>query len=284
MASSGTGKALAGPGNGTLAELRARGARGGVIRKHRAMVGLHWTPGRVLRAVLLSSATAAGLILLLPLLGRAYTVFYEEVVWWVGLPAGVSTTTYQVGTLLSVPVPYLRLAAPWPQTWHWIMVGGLTALAFVLSFALPARFLPARYFLRFVAMVQTVSLGYFAFTAPPFLYPLPGYTGGMLAAGMAVLVLVPIVLGFAFYIFDHDLGRQVLFTLAVIGHMALLLPLQVLIHAWLAHHLSALVQPTLFFIFGLLVEVLVFVAFYGWAMSWPGTEIPQTQPVRGTRP
>jgi len=40
----------------------------------------------------------------------------------------------------------------------------------------------------------------------------------------------------------------------------------------------------MFFIFGLLVEVLVFVAFYGWAMSWPGTENPQTQAARGPRP
>ena len=234
--------------------------------------------------VLLSLAGTVSLVALLPFLGRAYTLFYEEIVWWVGLPAGVSTTNYYIGDLLTVAVPYLRLAAPWPSQWHWIVVSSFTAIAFLLSFLLPTRFLPARYYLRFVAMVQAVSLGYFAFSQPPFLYPLPGYTAGMLAAGMAVLVLVPIVLGFSFYIFDHDLGRQLLFTLAVIGHMAVLIPLQVLIHAWLSHYLSALVQPTLFFVFGLLLEVLVFVAFYGWAMSWTGTEIPQTQPTRRPRP
>ena len=253
-----------------------------MIRKHRAMVGLEWTPGRVARSVLLSIAGAVALVFALPYIAQAYTIFYEEVVWWVGLPAGVGTTPYHVGDFLNVQVPYLRLAAPWPERWHWIVVSTFTAIAFLLSFLLPARFLPARYFLRFVAMVQAVSIGYFAFASPPFLYPLPGYTSGMLAAGMAVLVLVPIVLGFSFYIFDHDLGRQLLFTLAVIGHMAVLLPIQVLIHAWLSHYLSALVQPTLFFVFGLLLEVLVFVAFYGWGMSWAGTEIPQTQPVRRT--
>jgi hypothetical protein len=284
LASSGTGKLVPAPGDGVISDLRARGARGGVIRKHRAMVGLDWTPGRVARSVLLSLTGAVLLVLALPLLGRAYTLFYEEVVWWVGLPAGVGTTPYHIGDLLTVHVPYLRLAAPWPAQWHWIVVASLTAIAFLLSFLLPARFLPLRYYLRFVAMVQAVSLGYFAFSSPPFLYPLPGYTSGMLAAGMAVLVLVPVVLGFSFYIFDHDLGRQLAFTLAVIGHMAVLLPLQVLIHAWLAHYLSALVQPTLFFVFGLLLEVLVFVAFYGWGMSWAGTEIPQTQPTRGARP
>jgi len=221
-----------------------------VIRKHRAMVGLPWTPRRVARSVLLSLAGAVSLIALLPLLGRAYTMLYEEVVWWIGLPAGVGTTQYHVGDLLTIGVPYLRLQAPWPERWQWIVVAAVTAIAFLLSFLLQPRFLPARYFLRFVAMVQTVALGYFAFSQPPFLYPLPGYTSGMLAAGMAVLVLVPIVLGFAFYIFDHDLARQLLFTLAVIGHMAVLIPVQVLIHAWLSHYFSALVQPTLFFVFG----------------------------------
>jgi len=271
---------VSGPGNVAISDLRARGAKGGVIGKHRAMVGLDWTAGRVARSLLLSIAGAVVLVFSLPLLARGYTIFYEEVVWWVGLPAGVGTTPFHVSDVLQINVPYLRLAAPWPERWHWIVVSTLTAIAFLLSFLLPARFLPARYFLRFVAMVQAVSLGYFAFAHPPFLYPLPGYTSGMLAAGMAVLVLVPIVLGFAFYIFDHDLGRQLLFTLGVIGHMAVLLPLQVLIHAWLSHYLSALVQPTLFFVFGLLLEVLVFVAFYGWGMSWTGTEIPQTQPTR----
>lgn len=284
MASSATGKSLPSGPPGPLAELRIRGSGGGVIRKHRAMVGLRWTPARITRAVLLGLLSTAGVVAALPWLGRLYTVFYEEVVWWVGLPAGVGVTPVTVSSLLTIPVPYFRLEAPWPGAFHWAVVGGLTGVALLLSFALPVRYLPARYFLRFVALVQTVALGYFALSSPPFLYPLPGYTGGMLRAGMAVLTLVPVVLGFAFYIFDHSLARQLLFTVLLIGHLAVLLPLQVLMHAWLSHYLSALVQPTLFFVFGLLLEVLVFVAFYGWAMSWPGTEIPQTQPLPGRNP
>src|SRR5262245_7763327 len=112
------------------------------------MVGLDWTPGRVARSVLLSLAGAAVLVFSLPLLARAYTMFYEEVVWWVGLPAGVGTTPYHVGDFLQIQVPYLRLAAPWPERWHWIVVSVATVIAFLLSFLLPARFLPARYFLR----------------------------------------------------------------------------------------------------------------------------------------
>jgi hypothetical protein len=280
--SSGTGKDLATGLNGLLT-LRLRGARGGVIRKHRAMIGLRWTPGRVIRALLLSLLGAVGMLAALPWLGRLYAMFFEEAVWWIGLPAGVSVTDVHVGTLLTIGIPYLRLDGPWPSQIHWLIVGGGTVALLLLSFALPDRFLPARYFLRFLVMVQAISLGYFALATPPFLYPLPGYSAGLLAAGMAVLVLVPLVLGLAFYIFDHTLVQQLALTVMLLVHLTVLLPLQVLIHAWLIHNLSALVQPTLFFIFGLLLEVLVFVAFYGWGMSWQGTELPAS-PAPGRRP
>jgi hypothetical protein len=234
------------------------------------MVGLDWTTGRVARAVLLSLIFTALVVVSLPWLGRFYTLFLEELIWRTGIPSGVGVITLDIGTLLSIPVPYFRLDAPWPDRWHWVVITATTVIALLASFLLPVRFLPARYFIRFVALIQSVSLVYFAFTDPPFLYPLPGYTGGMLSAGMAVLTLVPIVLGFAFYIFDHSVARHILLTLLLLAHLAILLPLQVMAHAVLSHTLSALVQPTMFFVFGLLVEVLVFVSFYGWAMSWPG--------------
>jgi len=190
-----------------------------------------------------------------------------------GLPVELGWHRVGIATLFDIAVPYPMLDGPWPDTPHFLAVGIGTAAILALSFLLPPRFLPARYFLRFVAAIQTVSLGFFFFATPPFPYPLPGYLGGLLTVGMAVLALVPIALGFGFYIFDHSLGRQILITVLIVGHLAILLPLQGLIHAWLIHHLSLVVQPTLFFVFGLLVEVLVFVALYGWAMSWSGSEI-----------
>lgn len=272
MASSVTGRPI--PVDRGLIRLRHLGARGGVVYKHRSMLGLRWTTGRVLRAITLALLGFAGLVAGLPSLGRLYATFFARAADWLALPATGAIYEVPIGTLLTIPVPYLTLEAPWPATWHWLVVGGLTLAAIVASFALPARFLPARYFLRFVAMVQSVSLVYFWLASPPFLYPLPGYLAGMLSAGLAVLALVPFVLGFGFYIFDHSLRQQVALTVMLVGHLIVFLPLQVLIHGGLSHHLSALVQPTLFLIFGLLLEVLIFVAFYGWAMSWEGTEIP----------
>jgi len=98
---------------------------------------------------------------------------------------------------------------------------------------------------------------------------LPQYTLGFLQAGCAVLVLVPLVLGLTFYPFDIAVWRKVLLTAMVVGHMAVLLPLQVALHSYVVYHLSLLALPTMFFLWGLLIEVFVFVAFYGWGMSWP---------------
>lgn len=242
------------------------------------MIRLRWTPGRVARSVILSLVGFATVFAALPTIGRLWSRLFEWALPLLGVSAGLGWHLIDVGSLFTIGVPYPALDGPWPRTGHWIVVGGITAAFILVSLLIPVRWLPARYFLRFIAAIQTVAIGYFAFSSPPFPYPLPGYIGGLLAAGMAVLALVPIALGFGYYIFDHTLARQILLTVMIVGHLAVLLPLQGLAHAYLIHRLSLLVQPTLFFVFGLLVEVLVLVAFYSWAMSWPGTEIPQTTP------
>lgn len=262
---------------GPLAPLRARGARGGVIPPHRSMVQLRWTGRRAARAAILALAGFAATLALLPALGRLWGLFFPWALEALGLPSPIGWHLLEPSPLIRIAVPYPLLDGPDPGRGHWLAVGGATLAALLASFLLPARYLPARYFLRFVVAVQAVSLGYFAL-GRPFPYPLPGYLGGLLSAGMAVLTLVPIALGLGFYIFDHSLARQVLLTVLVLGHLAILLPLQSLVHAYLIHRLSLLVQPTLFFIFGLWVEVLVVVAFYGWAMSWPGKEMPRAEP------
>jgi hypothetical protein len=47
-----------------------------------------------------------------------------------------------------------------------------------------------------------------------------------------------------------------------------LLPLQAAVHAWIIHRGSFLTLPVLFFLFGPLLDVFVYVALYGWGMSW----------------
>ncbi|TFH59228.1 MAG: hypothetical protein E4G90_10395, partial [Gemmatimonadales bacterium] len=251
MASSTTGRASIPTGPAfRLAQLRLRGARGGIIRKHRSMVQLEWTGRRAIRALFLSLFGFLTVVSGLPVLGRAWGRWEAWLLAQSGLSSELGWHAIDVGSVLHILIPYPLLEGPWPSTPHWLVVGGVTVALLVASFLLPTRLLPARYFLRFVATIQTVALLYFAFASPPFPYPLPGYIGGLLTVGMAILALVPIALGFGFYIFDHSLPRQILLTVMIVGHLAVLLPLQGLLHALLINRFSMLVQPTLFFVFG----------------------------------
>src|SRR3990167_7950223 len=175
-----------------LAQLRLRGAQGGIIRKHRSMVQLEWTPRRAIRAAVLSLFGFLSVLALLPVLGRLWGQGMGWILPRLGLPAELGWHRVGIATLFDIAVPYPMLDGPWPDTPHFLAVGIGTAAILALSFLLPPRFLPARYFLRFVAAIQTVSLGFFFFATPPFPYPLPGYLGGLLTVGMAVLALVPI--------------------------------------------------------------------------------------------
>jgi hypothetical protein len=47
----------------------------------------------------------------------------------------------------------------------------------------------------------------------------------------------------------------------------LFIPLQYLLHAWLLH-CSILFMPVLYFVCGPFLDVLIFVCFYSWGMSW----------------
>ena len=79
---------------------------------------------------------------------------------------------------------------------------------------------------------------------------------------------MPLVLAMIYFIFDFSLLRKLGLTLVVMLHLAVLIPFQFVIHAYIIHRFSLLFMPILFMLFGLLLEVSVGIAFYGWAMSW----------------
>ncbi len=137
-------------------------------------------------------------------------------------------------------------------------------------FLLPERFIPLRYFLRLVVLLQASAIVVFARWPGSFPYRLQEHLFLLQAAGLVVMALVPVVLGFTLHVFDLALWRKVAVTLALLGHLALFIPLKALVHAVLITGGTALVMPVLFLLFGLLPDVLVFVAFYGWALSWRG--------------
>lgn len=252
-----------------LADLRARGVRGGIIPAHRAMAGLAISRQTIVVAALLSLGTTAAVFAALNPLAERWAQAFEALAGPLGMSGGVGTRFASVAGRFAIQTPYLLGEAGPPDQTTWRVVAIITGAVLLLSLVLPQRLTPLRYFLRFAVVLQGISLGFFALApAGAFPYTLPSYTGGLLAAGQVVLLLLPIILGFTYYLFDVSWARKIVLTALLLGHLAVLIPLQVLVHAWLIARGSLLLLPVLFLLFGILVQVMVFVAFYGWGMSW----------------
>jgi hypothetical protein len=149
---------------------------------------------------------------------------------------------------------------------------------------LPRRLTPARALLRLLAAVQVSALLFFALSTEPFPFRVADYLFGLMATGLIAMAAVPLLLGLTLYPLDLGWGRKVLITVLMLAHYVVLTPLLVLSHTWLVLHTGALLMPALFLGLGVLPFGLAFVAFYGWAMSWPselaGRKIPA--PVHAT--
>jgi hypothetical protein len=85
---------------------------------------------------------------------------------------------------------------------------------------------------------------------------------------MAVLLVIPVLLALTFYVIDVGVLRKIVLTVVMLGHLLVFVPLQYAVHAWLVVHGTLLLLPVLFLLFGLLPEVMVLIALYGWGMSW----------------
>jgi hypothetical protein len=255
-----------------LEALRVRGVRGGVIAPHRSMVGLPWTIWRLLTTLVLSLGGFVLVVASLPWLGRFWQLLFERVRDFTGLLAPLGDQQFSLPGNIHFTLPFIAAFTPQPDVRTLWIAGAVSLVAVAASFLLPDRFIPLRYFLRLLALLQGSSILYFAVSTESFPYRLTDHVFVLESAGLVVMGLVPLVLGFTLHVFDLALWKKLLLTLAILVHLAVFVPLQVLVHIWLVVHGTAVVMPVLFLVFGLLLDVLVFVAFYGWALSWRGEQ------------
>ena len=253
-----------------LEAMRTRGFRGGLIIPHRSMVGLPWTALRFLTTLALSLGGVLLLYFALPALGLLWQEIFERARDFLGVNAPLGDQRWQLPGGLEFTLPVLAVMTPLPGDSTLRVATIVAVLVFGLSFLLPVRFTPLRYFLRLLVIIQATAILFFAFAADPFPYRLQDHVFVLLSAGLVVMGLVPLVLGLTLHVFDLALWKKVALTFAILAHLAVFIPLQVLVHIWLVMHGTALVMPVLFLVFGLLLDVLVFVSFYGWALSWRG--------------
>jgi hypothetical protein len=227
------------------------------------------TPSLVVSTIVIPLLIAVFVMLGLRPIGDRWVEALRVLQDALGLPGEVAAHGVPLGRIFSFTIPYLTTPAALPTIREYAIVGSVCVLAMIASWLLPPRFLPLAYYLRFGTLVQLTAFLYFAIRPDVFPYELPPYTQSLFEIGAAVLVLIPVVYGFTLFPFDIAIWRKVALTLATVVHLAVLVPLQTAIHAYAIYHLSLLVMPPMFFLWGVLLHVFVFVSLYGWGMSWP---------------
>jgi hypothetical protein len=250
-----------------LARVRSTGAQGGRIDPHRAIatidLGAMDLAGAAALTVLFTGAYLASLGWLEQLWSAVFRVLAPSL--GLGRTIGVRTA----GTLLRVAMPVFTVQAAPPSRTAWWIALVVTALLVLVSAFLRDGWVPLAYGIRFAAAIQATALLFFAVAPAAFPYDLANYISGMLLLGATLIGVVPLVFGLTFYVIDVSWSRKVGLTVLVMAHLAVLVPLQYALQAALIVHGSLIVLPLLFILFGLLPEIMVLIAWYGWGMSWP---------------
>ena len=252
-----------------LKSLRKSGNNGTVIDPHRSIATVQLTSIDIVLAVALALGATVALAAALPFVGRAWTSAYGLLAAPLGFTEGVGTLSIDASPFASFVVPYFRVAAESPGNAMWWGTLVVAAIILAASFALRDNFLPLAYGLRLAVFVQATALVAFRIAPQRFPYDLPHYVTSMLTSGIAVMLVVPTVLGMTFYVVDVGIARKIELTVVMLGHLFVFIPLQYALQTYVIAHGSLLLMPLSFMLFGLLPEVMVLIALYGWGMSWP---------------
>jgi hypothetical protein len=231
------------------------------------MIGIEVSWTLLVDLLVLPSIFAVTMLLLLDPLMSAWHAFFDAIRGPLGLPGVVATRVFEAGPF-AVAIPYFTAQTTWPEARDlqtgWLLCAGLAAVSFFMR----GRMLPVAYFLRALAVLQLSAQLWFTFASPPFAYDLPTYLNGLLVCGVVILVLSPFLVAFTFHIFDFLLWQKLMMGTLLLAHLSVFLPLQAAVHAFVIYRASLLALPLLFFAFGVLLDIFVYVALYGWGMSW----------------
>ena len=244
------------------------GIRGGRIAPRRAMIGLKPTPYLVVDLLLLPAIFALAVFVGLDRVTLAWRAVMDALRVPLGLGDVITTSVVELLPGLTVALPTYPAGGAWPTAYDlrtgWIV----TAVLAVLGMLMRGRFTPLGYLLRSLAILQLSAQVWFSLAEPPWPYSLATYGTGLLSTGVVILLLIPFLVAATFFIFDFRLWQKVALTTLLLVHLAVLFPLQATLHVWIVHRASFLAMPVLFLVFGVLLDVFVYVALYGWAMSW----------------
>lgn len=250
-----------------LEGLRHRGYRGGLIAPHRAFLRVQPTTWDAVVSAVLVLGFSLAWIRALPAVGRFWGTIFRLWNGWLGLRADILMVPQRWAPRIHFSLPFVALPAGGVNTIVWTVTAAVTLGIFLATQLVSEEYIGWLYIVRAIVFIQGSALVYFAVAAARFPHDVPTYTTGMLAFGVILIGLVPLVLGLTFYMFDFPAWKKFALTLLIMAHLTLFVPLQYLFHAWLLH-CSILFMPVLYFVGGPFLDVLIFVCFYSWGMSW----------------
>ena len=254
-----------------LETIRHRGWRGGLISPHRAFIRLRLGPRRIIESGTIAIVGTALWIALLPTVGRLWAHIFAFWGRYLALKSDVMLIPQGWGSHIQFTLPCFGLAAGPASGTIWWITTTITVLAFGASFLLSEEALPWAYLIRAFCLLQATSLMYFAVASSRFPHDLQGYTVSMLVFSCILIGLVPVLYAFTFYILNFSLWQKLFLTLITIVHLVFFVPQQYMLHVYLLHA-SVLFMPVLYFVFGPFLDILAFIGFYSWGMSWRTSE------------
>ncbi|MFZ6773873.1 hypothetical protein ACO0LB_14255 [Undibacterium sp. SXout7W] len=143
----------------------------------------------------------------------------------------------------------------------------LVLLIWIGSFWLDKSRLPLKYLVRIMCTVQVFSLLFFFYFPNFFPYTILSHSIDLIGMGYVVLVASPVMLSFGYYVLKVNLLQKIMYTLYILGYFLILVPCQVVLHMLILQHFSLLFLPVLYIFFGMLFDVLIFIALYSQVVS-----------------
>ena len=243
-----------------------RGSEGGVIALHRTMATVPLTKADVGFAFALTGAFTAIALVLSPALFALWRWIFVAGSAALGLDG---TLRHLITPVLHARVPMLDVDARVPGGTALVVAGLCVLVLLVIAQLVGDRALPLTYLLRGIAIVLGTAVAVYALDDSPPTLDLPAYTRTLLKVSAGIWIFVPVGYGLTFFLLNVSWPRKAALMALAMAHLALFVPLQVLVTQYVVQHLSLVVVPLFFVFAGVLPQVAVLIALYSWGASWP---------------
>lgn len=240
--------------------------RGVLIRTHRAMLHIDFTTFRLLSMIVIPALLSTAVYLAWPLIDALWTGIIN---FWIGLLGpDISLARHDVamGGVFHIPYPLVNAALPTVVQWKYGLA--LTLVLLIGPSFMPPKMLPLAYIFRFVGTLQAVSQVYFYFWGEHFAHSAGASVASMMQSSFVLMLITPWLYGLTYNIFNFNLARKFALPLMALCYLAVLTPVQFTFAAMLMLQFSLLWNPLFYLIGTTLLQVVMLLAMYAWAMSW----------------